>query len=113
MSLTRAQLESWLDDACEGIEGGILLADGYDDAFIGIGERFHELTDGGVERVPVAMYDIDKCIDCLMQDGMTRDEAEEYFDFNTLSAYVGIQTPIYVRVMSRDSAKSPVFHAEA
>ena len=32
----------------------------------------------------------------MVKDGMTRDEAEEYFDFNTQGAWVGEQTPGYL-----------------
>jgi len=58
------------------------------EAIIGIGERC------GME--PVFIMDTEKCIECLMKQGMNREEAQEYFDFNTLGAYVGASTPIYM-----------------
>jgi hypothetical protein len=43
------------------------------------------------------IYDEDKCIQILMErDGMTDEEAIEFFEFNVVGAYVGDHTPIYV-----------------
>ena len=64
------------------------LADGFDDAIIGIGSQMgHTKT--------VVIYSQTKIIECLMKD-MSADDAIEYFEFNTLGAYVGDTTPIYV-----------------
>jgi len=70
-----------------GDDYSILLADGLDEAFIGIGWQFN---------TPLAMYDRDKCIEILESQGMTPEEAQEYFYFNTQGAYVGEQTPVFV-----------------
>ena len=67
---------------------GLLFADGFDDAIIGVAERI------GME--PVVAYDTDKIIEILSRD-MTEDEAVEYFDFNIIGAYVGERTPIYIK----------------
>lgn len=66
-----------------------LLADGFEDALLGYAERF---------GMPiVAMYDRPKCIEVLCtRDGMTEEEAEEYFEFNVIGAWVGDSTPIFV-----------------
>jgi hypothetical protein len=32
----------------------------------------------------------------MVRDGMDYDEAYEFFEFNTLGAYVGEQTPVFV-----------------
>jgi hypothetical protein len=49
-----------------------LLADGYEDALIGVGHRA-----GGA----VAVYDWEKCLKVLMdRDKMTYEEAQEFFD---------------------------------
>jgi len=69
-----------------------LYADGFEDAIIGVGRQFN---------TEVVVYDEDKCIKILMErDGMTDEEAEEFFEFNVVGAYVGEHTPIYVRVGS-------------
>lgn len=70
-----------------GDDYSILLADGLDEAFIGIGWQFN---------TPLAVYDRDKCIEILESQGMTPEEAQEYFYFNTQGAYVGEQTPIFL-----------------
>jgi len=69
----------------------LLQADGFDDAIIGYAEVW---TDKG--QAIVMAYDRDKCIDVLMEDGMDRDEAVEYFEFNVVGAYVGEMTPCFV-----------------
>ena len=62
-----------------------LLADGLDDALAGFD------TQGR------AIYFADGIIGILMErDGMTLDEAIEFFEFNIASAYVGEYTPIYM-----------------
>jgi hypothetical protein len=32
----------------------------------------------------------------MERDGMERDEAEEFFDFNIEGAYVGPETPVFI-----------------
>jgi len=92
----RDQVVTWIEEA--GYEDeGILLADGYEDAFIGVGVS--------AGRKPVAIYDIDLCVEVLMQrDGMSYEEAEEFFSFNTLGAYVGDQTPLYINRTAHGTA---------
>lgn len=64
----------------------IPLADGLDEAFIGVTE----------DEPPRAVYDSQKVISILIRDGMTYDEAQEYFSFNIAGAHIGPQTPIWV-----------------
>ena len=69
-------------------EEGTLTADGFEDALIGYGLQFNR---------PVAVYYVEKCINILqLRDGMTEDEAIEYFQFNVQGAYVGESTPIFI-----------------
>ncbi len=70
-----------------GDDETVLLADGLEDAFIGIGRQFN---------TPIAVYSRSKAIQCFIDQGMTEDEAEEYFNFNTAGAWVGLQTPIFI-----------------
>ena len=72
------------------MEDNILLADGFDAALIGTGERCGQPT--------LAVYDREKCIEVLQGQGMSYDAAQEYFDFNVVGAWVGEQTPIFVDV---------------
>lgn len=47
-------------------------------------------------NAPVALYNRDKCIQILMdRDGMEHTEAEEFFEFNTLGAGMGANTPAF------------------
>ncbi len=74
-----------LDFLVEHYEDKVFLkADGFDSACIGF--------DYKTERL---IYSTSKCIKILMADGMSEDEACEYFQFNTLDAYVGEKTPIF------------------
>ena len=42
-------------------------------------------------------YDYDKCVQLLVdRDGMDLEEAEEFFAFNILGAYVGEHTPVFL-----------------
>lgn len=61
-----------------------MFADGFDEAILGVYN----------DRL---VYSRTKCIEILVNvDGMSYDEANEYFDFNVECAYVGEQTPIWV-----------------
>lgn len=69
----------------------ILFADGFECALIGIA---YQCGSPGV-----ACYDLDKCLVKLESDGMTPEEAEEFFYFNVVGSYVGDYTPIFIRDM--------------
>jgi len=67
----------------------MLKADGFNEAIIGMCMDIAT----GEERL---IYDANKCIDILIEQGMTDDEAIEYFEFNVGGAYVGDSTPIWL-----------------
>ena len=74
-----------LEKILEQYEGEeILIADGFDNAVIGIDESTMRL-----------IYSVEKCINILMEQGMDMTEAVEYFDFNVSGSYVGEKTPIW------------------
>jgi phage tail sheath protein FI len=80
----RAQVEAWAAE----VEAEVLLADGFDDALVGVAEVFTK---------HLAVYDRAACLRILQQrDGMTEEEAEEYFGFNVTGAYVGDLTPAFL-----------------
>ena len=62
-----------------------------DEAFIGIATTFGEKIR--------AVYDISKVIDLLQRQGMTYEEAEEYFDYKIVGSYEGEQAPIFMHMM--------------
>lgn len=76
----------------------ILLATGFDDAYLGLVWR------KGTE--PVALYSYTKVISILMDDGMTEEEAEEYFGFNIEDAWVGDYTPAWVKLGDLDELRN-------
>ena len=80
---------SILDDLAEA-NPDALLADGLEAALVGYTVNHH--------HPQAAVYDIDKCIEVLVErDGMTPEEADEFLSSNTLGAYVGENGPLYVR----------------
>ena len=73
-----------------GVEN-LITADGLDEAFLGVADRFG--------KEPVAVYDYDMCIQILMRDGdMDYSEAIEFFEFNTIGAYISDDQPIYLHI---------------
>jgi len=70
----------------------MVLADGLDKAFVGVAFCFGEKIR--------AVYDIDKIIEELQEQGMSHEDAQEYFDYNIAGAYEGDQTPIFMHAMS-------------
>ena len=69
----------------------IVLADGFDDAFVGVSYR--------AGQGPVATYSYWACVEILMkQHGMDFDDALEYFEYNTLGSYIGDLTPVFVKI---------------
>ena len=80
-----------IQELVESYDSEMLIADGFDDAIIGVSERFG--------RSPIVAYDKDKCIQILMdRDGMDYEEAMEFFDFNVIGAWVGDGTPEFITV---------------
>jgi len=65
-------------------EEDLLKADGFDDAIIGLDNSNMRL-----------IYSKSICIEILMSDGMTEEDALEYFEFNVSSAWIGDMTPIW------------------
>jgi len=61
----------------------------FDKTIIGVAE--------GYNFGPTVAYDYDKIIEENMKDGGTIEDAEEYFNFNQIGAYVGKHTPIFIK----------------
>ena len=73
------------------MEGKYLVADGFDDAIIGI--------DMLSEKV---IYDKYLMCEILMKQGLSEEDAIEFLAYNVFGAYVGEHTPIYVDVMDAE-----------
>ena len=62
-----------------------LLADGHDDAIMGYSSDCR------------VIYSVNQIVETLVErDGMTPDEAIDFFNFNIECAYLGEHTPIYM-----------------
>lgn len=71
----------------------MMIADGFNDAFVGTGERAGQPV--------IAVYDFDKCVAILCErDGMNLDDAIDFMYFNVVGSWVGDETPVFVRFMS-------------
>lgn len=68
------------------------LADGFDDALIGVGRQFSRY---------LAVYDYELCAQVLMAQGLTYEEAVEHLEFNVVGAWVGDGTPIFLHRPNR------------
>lgn len=66
----------------------IIFADGLDEAILGIVTTFGQ--------PPRVCYDLEKVLDCLQRQGMTDQEAFEYWEYNIAGAYVGPSTPAFL-----------------
>ena len=66
----------------------MLRADGFDEAIIGIARR--------CGQPDLVTYSVTKCLEVLMRDGATYEEAVDHFEFNTAGAWVGEETPVWV-----------------
>jgi len=68
-----------------------IIADGFDDALIGHTTHWDMIPE------TTAVYSVEKVLQILMErDGMTDEEALEFFYFNIGGAWMGKQTPIFV-----------------
>jgi len=100
MSWTKEQIEqgvaNYLEENFPHDLDKILLADGFEEAFVGVVESHGSM--------PKACYDSEKCIKILMENGedMTAKEAVEYFEFNVAGAYVGESTPAFMHPFQPD-----------
>jgi|TARA_Y100000310_G_scaffold10252_1_gene10961 hypothetical protein len=72
-----------------------LFADGFDGAIVGYEANGF-----------CCVYDYDKCMEILMNgqpegyEGMTKQEAHEYMEFNVVGAFVGDFTPSFIHTFA-------------
>ena len=66
-------------------------ADGLDEALIGTAYR--------IDFGEILVYDFDKCVDIFMDiNDWTEEEAIDWVEYNVVGAYVGEDTPIFVKL---------------
>lgn len=85
-----AELEEMLE--------GKLLATGYDHCILGIAER--------CGQPDVVAYDTKAIIRSLVKDGMSDEEALDFFSFNISGAYVGELTPVFIHLHAKPRKKT-------
>lgn len=82
MSIREFLLDEYLD---------IVLLDDFDDAIIGIAEKYGEDY--------VVAYDKQKIIDILIDEcDLSEEEAVEHCEFNIMGGYYGDRTPVFISV---------------
>ena len=71
------------------IADGMMIADGLDEAVLGVSRR--------CGQIDLVAYDVEKIIEILVKrDGMSHEEAVEYFEFNIVGAWMGDATPCFI-----------------
>jgi hypothetical protein len=61
-----------------------MVADGFDDAIIGICERTNRV-----------IYSTKRVLEILVEEGMEYEDALEHFSYNVSGSYMGEMTPIF------------------
>lgn len=78
--------QACLDRAGEDVT--LMFAEGYDTAILGVAEYAGET---------LVVYDTQAIIDLLQRrDGMSEDEAEEFFEYNIAGAWMGKGMPVFL-----------------
>jgi len=92
-------LDAWLDDIGAGgaLEGALRLdpAETFDPFVIGVATQFN---------TTFLVYDREAVINHFVGEGMSDEEAEEYFDVNVRGAWVGDGTPAFLTRPPEDDA---------
>jgi hypothetical protein len=86
---TRERIVEWSDSV--GFEG-LLLADGFDDALVGVTEK------------GIAIYALEDCVKILMlANEWAEEEAWEWLEYNCVDAYVGPKSPLYIHTFPKEN----------
>ena len=97
-------LKEKLNDYLQDSEESVMLYANYEDAFVGLGYQQY--------KGPIAIYDAKKCVEILIEEYMldpdceSREMAEqmavEYFEYNSVGAWYGEGTPIFMSSTKED-----------
>lgn len=74
----------------EHLDEGALQMDRYEDCVIGVVMRANQSS--------ILCYDIDKVLERHVKDGMSHEEAVEFFEFNQLGAWMEDGTPCFIQL---------------
>jgi hypothetical protein len=71
----------------------VLSADGFESCVLGVGRR--------CGQPDLIVYSIERCAELLVErDGLDYSEAMDYLEFNSIGAWVGEETPVWVHEMT-------------
>jgi hypothetical protein len=79
----------------------MIYADGFDEAIIGVDTEYQRIV-----------YSKAKMIDILCKDGFNVMDAVDWLEYNTWSAYVGENTPIFVDELTKEEIQEWVDSSE-
>jgi hypothetical protein len=83
--MDKSELKKRINEMVTENNDWTMFADGFDEAILGV--------DSCNSRV---IYSVEKCYQVLRErDGMSQDDAEEFFAFNVLGSFMGEKTPIW------------------
>lgn len=97
MAITRVQINEWARE--HDVE--LILFDPpehFDHAIVGLVHGFGQET--------AVLYDQEKVLAAMRADGMDADDADEWFSFNTIGAYLGEATPRFLIRPENDDAET-------
>ena len=77
-----------IDELGDEYEHDMMVVAGHDEAILGTVEN--------AEGYTVVAYSKGGIVEGLVRQGMTLEEALEFFDFNIAGAYVGVGTPVFI-----------------
>jgi len=81
-------MRSFIEQEMIDNESKALFLDGFDEALIGCGSQYSKQL--------LVVYSASKIIKCLIQQGMTEEDALDYYNYNISCAWVGDGTPFIV-----------------
>jgi len=87
--MNQEEIEEFIEEKAGRDSGDILLADGFERAFIGISLD-----------PPRAIYSIDLCINALTNQGMPAEDAEEHFWVNTVGSSLDENSPLFIYTLT-------------
>ena len=90
--MTRDDIDEFIGTVVSEEEAEVIVPDELDGAFVGI---------AGEDSSPRAVYSIEKSIKILMEDGMSEEEATEYFWYN-VAGTKGDNMPLFINTPNID-----------
>jgi hypothetical protein len=85
----------WIDQYADETGEPLLVMDGFDDCIAGIVQRFNDTF---------VVYDKHKVLARLIGDGMSEEEAAEFWAFNQVGAWMGEGTPGFLTIIEPEKS---------